>query len=84
MKLPHFGDCTHDGQPFSHGQVMSASSVACKVALAGLERHGGDPGAARVAVVDEPPGAVQVGMEWGAEPAFENRLSWWGVTAARV
>jgi hypothetical protein len=28
LPLPHFGDCTHDGQPLSHSQAPIASRVA--------------------------------------------------------
>src|SRR5437899_6281271 len=34
FQLPHFGDCTHDGQPSSHGHAATRSSVArtCRAA----------------------------------------------------
>ena len=53
FQLPHFGDCTHDGQPSSQEHAAMRSSVAPRVAGRGLERELGDPGAAGVAVVDE-------------------------------
>ena len=32
FQFPHFGDCTHDGQPSSHGHAATRSSVARDVA----------------------------------------------------
>jgi secretion/DNA translocation related TadE-like protein len=29
LPLPHFGDCTHDGQPLSHSQLATVARVAC-------------------------------------------------------
>ena len=53
FQLPHFGDCTHDGQPSSHGHAAMRSSVARDVARGRLERELGDARAAGIAVVDE-------------------------------
>ena len=53
FQLPHFGDCTHDGQPSSHGHAATRSSVARACRVGRVERELGDAGAARVAVVHE-------------------------------
>ena len=53
LRLPHFGDCTHEGQPFSHGHSpmrRCASSTSASKARIAAPR---DADAARVAVVDE-------------------------------
>ena len=54
LRLPHFGDCTHDGQPLSHGhsrdQPVARRRRARSNAQEALAR---DPDAAGVAVVDE-------------------------------
>ena len=53
FQFPHLGDWTHDGQPPSQGQVVTSSRGGLDVALEPGERELRDPGAARVAVVDE-------------------------------
>ncbi len=53
FQLPHFGDCTHDGQPSSHGARGDEVERRPRVARRGLERELGDPRAARIAVVHE-------------------------------
>ena len=53
FRLPHFGLCTHDGQPRSHGQPREQLRGVLDPALELLEAALGDADAARVAVVDE-------------------------------
>ena len=47
FQLPHFGDCTHDGQPSSHGHAATSSARCVQVFGHPLERELGDAGAAR-------------------------------------
>ena len=53
LPLPHLGDCTHDGHPREHGHCSIVSSVAASQRSAVAESALDDPGAARIAVVDE-------------------------------
>ena len=53
FQLPHLGDCTHEGQPSSHAAGRYEIEGGAHVLLGGLERELGDPGPARITVVDE-------------------------------
>ena len=53
LRLPHFGLCTHDGQPEEQGQPRSIAAVSRNPALELLETALGDPDASGMAVVDE-------------------------------
>ena len=53
LRLPHFGDCTHDGQPDSHGHSPISRCASPTSALEAAEALPRDPDAAGVAVVDE-------------------------------
>ena len=53
FQLPHFGDCTHDGQPSSHGHAVTSSWAASTCSASARERELGDARAAGVAVVHE-------------------------------
>ena len=37
LRLPHFGDCTHDGQPLSHGHSVISR---CASSTSALEARG--------------------------------------------
>ena len=67
--LPHFGDWTQDGHPVWHGHTRTASSVARQQPFAAVEPALGDPGPARVAVVDEDRARRRVGVERGGHAA---------------
>ena len=47
LKLPHFGDCTHDGHPVTHGHALIASTVA---------RRCSDPASYATGEIPAPPG----------------------------
>ena len=69
LRLPHLGDCTHDGQPDSHGHSLISRCASpheqVEVAKA-LQR---DPDAAGVAVVDEDRRPAGLRMGVGRQPA---------------
>ena len=67
--LPHLGDWMHDGQPSVHTQAAMASRVAVSHARAPREAALGEPGAARVAVVDEDGELAGVGVQGGRDAA---------------
>ena len=52
LRLPHLGDCTHDGQPVVARAGRDHLERGLEVAPAGGEAELGDAGAAGVAVVD--------------------------------
>ena len=52
LPLPHLGDCTHDGQPVSHGHELDHLEGGRQVAVGAGVAELGDAGAAGVAVVD--------------------------------
>ena len=53
LPLPHFGDCTQDGQPSSHSQAAMASRVAVSHSTAARVAPLGEARAAGMPVVDE-------------------------------
>ena len=69
LRLPHFGDCTHDGQPLSHGHSLTSRWASSTSALERLEAAAGDADAAGVAVVDEDRRHAGLRVEVGREPA---------------
>ena len=77
LRFPHFGLCTHDGQPAVHGQRCSRSGRVLDPVFEAIEPPLGDADAARVAVVDEDrraPGlVVDVRREAADVPAIAHR-----------
>ena len=53
LRLPHFGDCTHYGQPFSHGHSRHEPVGVADERLELVVAPAGDADPAGVAVVDE-------------------------------
>ena len=69
LRLPHFGDCTHEGHPVSHGHDEIASRVAVSQSRACVEAVFGEAGAARVAIMDEHRQLAGVGVPRGGHAA---------------
>ena len=77
LRLPHLGDCTHDGQPDSHGHSPISRCASPTSASNVAEALRVMPDAARVAVVDEDRRAaglrVEVGRQAADVPAVAHR-----------
>ena len=69
FRLPHFGDCTHEGQPERHGHSpinrFASATRRSKLVVAAA----GDPDAARMSVVDEDRWPTGLGVHVGGEAA---------------
>ena len=66
LRLPHLGDCTHEGQPERQRALGDQAQGVVHEALEALVAGAGDPHAAGVAVVDEDrrPGRSGGGRRW--------------------
>ncbi len=77
LRLPHFGLCTHDGQPAAHGQRCRRRVVSSTQSSKRSKPRSVMPDAARVAVVDEDRRAaglvVDVRREAADVPAVAHR-----------
>ena len=69
LPLPHFGDCTQDGQPESQPHEAIAVAGGPQPGAADGVRPLGEAGPARVAVVDEDRGCLGVRVQRGGEAA---------------
>ena len=69
LPLPHFGDCTQDGQPLSHSQLATVARVAVQPFAQRREAALGETRAAGVAVVDEDRRAAGVRVQRGRHAA---------------
>ena len=69
LRLPHFGDWTHDGQPCSHGQPSIIRAVSAAQPSNAAKPALGDPDAARVAVVDEHRRPLRLRVDVRRQPA---------------
>ena len=47
LRFPHFGDCTHDGHPLSHGQSRISLAASVTSSSKRRKRLTRDPDAAR-------------------------------------
>ncbi len=69
LRLPHFGDCTHDGQPLCARALGDQPLRVAAQLLEARERRARDADAARVPVVDEDRRHAGLRVEVGRQPA---------------